>query len=833
LSEKAFRRTRMPNRRQLTARRHSYCQTLIGHRHARSGAAAAATIKSNSSDSGDSVANGSDESIGGSKSSERLSTSPASSPEATNRSAHEHHNQASDQSNNPFRRRRNNSASLSPPTSPSGWLRKSVQDLFRLSSTSPPSISSSSIDSAPIDCMSKSNGRRPLVVSADHSKIALLQRDSDHSRIEVRDIRYCSIFYPNRRPSIVLSDSEQHAASVCRLDAHFDARLWLVGVSSDAGQLLLCEPEAAAYACTAFMDQGVRVWLFEVPGQVQFAFFNALDWTLLTVDPVGRVTKLPLKAVQQSPDHQVQQSEAFLLPSNATRCDQTVTGGLQMASLDSDYRLLWLYSTIELNPPSTKSNDMNSIRIDAKTGDRLTLSMATVALQTSAPERFGRLWMRRLARLTRKSGSIAEEQIDLCPIDIDADQSNANQFDHDSRRKSSGIELSGSDLDDESSVNSRRSTTDDGVDRRHDAYTSTTDTGSESDSCSDAPNRSAGRESLSGADHGVHKSTVKPTNGGRRVQRVLVLDTVNLRVFRELRLNAAVQIVQLVTAGGMAYCAHADGSVSMLASGSDEESGWPQNARKSLLQAQPDEKLIHLQVFDVSCPASLKSLVGEQLAECLKRRQSDSQRSGSSGECGDRHSCSDSTAESTATDVSSLTGDDPNEMIPPLPARLSHVRNSDILVVALYRSGKLHCIYTKNGCVQERKLTRLDVSGPEGLLIERLNIVSALKMDWKEEEEEEEEKIDPNPGKKFTTSRGRLETSNGTDAESDVFVDTRITLKARSGSLLKRSVSHKLDSEVIGARSMVRRSSLSPNQCSYLVTLCSPSPNYRLINVKL
>lgn len=825
LTERAFRRTRMPSRKQLVTRRNLYSNQLIAARHARN-----ARHHDNSSGSDESFGQNSITSAGGdSKHIEPniiYNASLPTTPTSIDGSSH-----------------RDRSSSRSPisisPATPPGWLRKSVQDLFRLST--PQSVQSNGSTNTIEGDITRKSGA--LVVSSNHSKIALLQSYGDHSRIDVRDIRYCSIFYPNRRPSIVLSDSEQHAASVCRLDARFDARLWLVGVSSDAHHVLLCEPEAGNYACTTFLDKGVRVWLFEVPGRLQFAFFNARDWTLLTVDPMGRVSKMPLKAAEQPPDH-VQQSEPFLIGNNCSSNDDDGGGGdqLLMASLDPDYRLLWLYCTAEV-----KMNDINpEIAEDnsqiKKNNEKLaSLSLATVALQTSATERFGRLWMRRLVRLARKSGSIEEEE----RRDVNNDQS-INRPDHE-RRKSSGIELSGSDLDDESSVSSNpgvevKSTN---LDNLHPNYSSSTESGSDSDTSIDwqilqtDSDYSINRHfTQTDGEPVVKTSTTTNPVTVRRIQRVLVLDTVNLRVFRELRLNGTVQITHLVTAGGMAYCAHADGSVSMMSSGSDGVGSSMLNSRKSLLQAQPDEKLIHLQVFDVSCPASLKSLVGEQLAECLKRKHSDSQRSTASsgsadlsviGDADEMHSDRDMVAPEEPIDSTSRTEslEESTEMIPPLPARLSHVRNSDILVVALYRSGKLHCIYTKNGCVQERKMTRLDVSGPEGLQIERLNIVSALKMDWKEEEE-----AVVNNALSCRSSSLDMNAS-GPNEPDETDHQTEGRLKPRSASILKRSASHKLESELDTGRSIVRRCSLSPNQCSYLVTLCSPTPNYRLINVKL
>lgn len=877
LSERAFRQTRIPNRKKLTNRRQFYCQQMLAARHARLASRNSSYCPESNellSNNGNSSSNNyNNNSNNNNYNNKNHNCNDQSNEYNSNGNTSTSANCNQNESNKKSPLRRSNSPALSPPTSPSGWLRKSMQDLFRLSTSHSSSSNDSSRSNSFDSCNSSSKHsirhHNNLVVSANHSKIALLQTNRDHSRIEVRDVRYCSIFYPNRRPSIVLSDSEQHSGSVCRLDATFDAKLLLVGVSNDAEQVLLCEPEASAHACTAFMDQGVRVWLFEVPGQVQFAFFNSLDWTFLTVDPVGRVTKLPLEAGQQPAEH-VQQSEPFLLPSDVLFENESsiATGQLQMASLDSAYRLLWLYATVECN--STDAQQQTNKKNSQRRTKLQSLSLTSIALQSTATERFGRLWMRRLARLTRKTGSIEEEdQIEQVfqtkgttnnQIDLKQSNTNRNKLISIGRRKSSGIELSGSDLDDTVSSESQPSVTqpspppqtfssNDCIDSSD--QTSSSECGSDDEVGDDAfeqlqdinnnknNNKSSKLfQSKSVDDQLVDANTNKQHNQTKRIQRILVLDTVNLQVFSELRLNGTVQITQLVTAGGMAYCAHANGSVSMLSSGSDERSNWPLNGRKCLLQAQPDEHLIHLQVFDVSRPASLRSLVGEQLAESLKRKQSDhSQKSESltnldlSKLAENDILCSTSTANQLPMSAEderlskfnrSKSLDHSIDMIPPLPARLSHVRNSDILVVALYRSGKLHCIYTKNGCVQERKLTRLDMEGPEGAIIDRLQIVSALKMDWKDEDDIKMVKTneDEEGGEMEENVEMSIESLNGNRARLEV------------KSNLQRSESYKLN-ESNEFKTIARRSSLSPNQCSYLVTLCSPSPNYRLINVKL
>lgn len=63
---------------------------------------------------------------------------------------------------------------------------------------------------------------------------------------------------------------------------------------------------------------------------------------------------------------------------------------------------------------------------------------------------------------------------------------------------------------------------------------------------------------------------------------------------------------------------------------------------------------------------------------------------------------------------------------------ISH--HSAFLVLALYKSGKLHCIYLKSGCVQERKLFRIDVQLKSELPVNSLRIVNAFRMNWSDEQ---------------------------------------------------------------------------------------------------
>lgn len=75
--------------------------------------------------------------------------------------------------------------------------------------------------------------------------------------------------------------------------------------------------------------------------------------------------------------------------------------------------------------------------------------------------------------------------------------------------------------------------------------------------------------------------------------------------------------------------------------------------------------------------------------------------------------------------------------LPSLATIFNQSVNSAFLVLALYKSGKLHCIYLKNGCVQERKLFRIDGQLKSELPICSLQIVNAWKMNWSSNEDED------------------------------------------------------------------------------------------------
>lgn len=71
--------------------------------------------------------------------------------------------------------------------------------------------------------------------------------------------------------------------------------------------------------------------------------------------------------------------------------------------------------------------------------------------------------------------------------------------------------------------------------------------------------------------------------------------------------------------------------------------------------------------------------------------------------------------------------------LPSLTTIFNNSVNSAFLVLALYKSGKLHCIFLKNGCVQERKLFRIDVQLKSELPVNSLRIVNAFRMNWSDE----------------------------------------------------------------------------------------------------
>lgn len=97
----------------------------------------------------------------------------------------------------------------------------------------------------------------------------------------------------------------------------------------------------------------------------------------------------------------------------------------------------------------------------------------------------------------------------------------------------------------------------------------------------------------------------------------------------------------------------------------------------------------------------------------------------------------------TGADLSSPTAKCPRieRNLPSLATIFNNSANGAFLVLALYKSGKLHCIYLKNGCVQERKLFRIDGQLKSELPLNSLRIVNAFKMNWSDETTEDEQTL--------------------------------------------------------------------------------------------
>ena len=231
--------------------------------------------------------------------------------------------------------------------------------------------------------------------------------------------------------------------------------------------------------------------------------------------------------------------------------------------------------------------------------------------------------------------------------------------------------------------------------------------------------------------------------------------------------------------------------------------------------------------------------------------------------------------------------------LPSLANIFNNSVNSAFLVLALYKSGKLHCIYLKDGCVQERKLFRIDSKLKSELPIQSLRIMNAFKMNWSEEEVDDSAAlnnlINSNDLQAKLNSASelnkivnepeldsKLESNNETDKKADESKNENEDIK---NELDKELDNNELDnelnnnelaennrnevenkSELNGTISQVqtledankechssqlneefeksktklsKRSSINANQCNYLVTLWSPHPINRLVNVKL
>lgn len=116
------------------------------------------------------------------------------------------------------------------------------------------------------------NGERivQMVSSPEHHQSRVL--------IQLRDTQYSHIFYPNRRSSIVLTDSEQHQNAILTLRNLYNKDLYLIGVSDDGKWIVLLDQNRPKFHSGWLKDSNINVLILSVPFYIKAWYFDELSW---------------------------------------------------------------------------------------------------------------------------------------------------------------------------------------------------------------------------------------------------------------------------------------------------------------------------------------------------------------------------------------------------------------------------------------------------------------------------------------------------------------------------------------------------------------------------